>query len=102
MYLRQGLHITVISGDQEFAVLNALTIVLPIAPHLDWDAASQHCGLIEHNIHFLKENICLLCHSLPFMTIPSIMVIRMVLHIITFVNGFLSGVVSSTFFLVKS
>jgi hypothetical protein len=52
MYLRQGFRITVISGDQEFSVLNALTIVLPTIPCLDWVAASQHCGLIEHNICF--------------------------------------------------
>ncbi len=87
MYLLQGFCITVIAGDQEFAVLNALTTGLPTAPCLDWAAASQHCGLIERNICFLKEKICLLCHSLPFMAVPGIMVVHMVLHIITFVNG---------------
>jgi hypothetical protein len=56
MYLCQGFCITLISGDQEFAALNALTTVLPTAPCLDWAATSQHCGLIKHNIHFLKEN----------------------------------------------
>ncbi len=89
MYLRQGFHITVISGDQEFAALNALNTVLPTAPCLDWAAASQHCGLIQCNIRFLKEKICLLCHSLPFTKVPGIMVVRMVLHIMKFVNGFL-------------
>ncbi len=88
MYLRQGFHITVISGDQEFAALNALTTGLPTAPCLDWAAASQHCGLIEGNICFLKKKICLLCHSLLFMTVPGIMVVHMVLHIIKFVNKF--------------
>jgi hypothetical protein len=88
MYLCQGFHITVISGDQEFSALNALTTVLPTAPCLDWVALSQHCGLIKCNIRFLKENLCLLCHSLPFTTVPGIMVVRMVLHIIKFVNGF--------------
>jgi hypothetical protein len=51
MYLCQGFHITVISGDQEFAALNALTTVLPTAPCLDWVAASQHFGLIKRNIY---------------------------------------------------
>ena len=88
MYLRQGFCITVISGDQEFAVLNELTTVLPTAPVLNWVAASQHCGLVELNIRFLKEKICLVHHSLPFTTVPGIMVVRMVLHIIEFVNGF--------------
>ncbi len=77
-----------ISGDQEFSVLKALTTALPTVRCLDWAAASQHCGLIEHNIHFLNKKLQLLCHSLPFTTIPSIMVVHVVLHIIKFVNGF--------------
>ena len=52
MYLRRGFHITVISGDQEFALLNKLTTVLSTAPLLNWAAASQHCGLVERNIRF--------------------------------------------------
>jgi hypothetical protein len=88
MYLHQGIHITVISGDQEFATLNALTTVLSTAPCLDWAAESQHCGLIKLNICFLKEKIHLLCHSLSFATVPDTMVVHMVLHIIKFVNGF--------------
>jgi hypothetical protein len=88
MYLHQGFQITLISGDQEFSVLNHLTTVLPTTPCLDWAAASQHCGLIECNIHFVKEKLCLLCHSLPFTTVQGIMVVHMVLHIIKFANGF--------------
>ncbi len=86
MYLCQGFDITVISGDQKFSALNSLTTILPTTPRLDWAAASQHCGLINCNIHLLKEKICLLCHSLPFTVVPCIMVVHMVLHIIKFVN----------------
>ncbi len=48
----------------------------------------QHCGLIEQNIRFLKKKIRSLHHSLPFERVPGIMVVRMVLHIVKFVNGF--------------
>jgi hypothetical protein len=44
--------------------------------------------LIERNIRFLKEKIRSLRHSLPFERVPGIMVVRMVLHIVKFVNGF--------------
>jgi hypothetical protein len=88
MYLRQGFCFTVISGDQEFSALNALTTVLPTTPCLDWAAASQHCGHIERNTRFLKEKLHSLCHSLPLMMLLGFMVVRMVLHIIKFVNGF--------------
>ncbi len=78
-----------ISGDQEFSALNHVTTVLPTAPCLDWAAASQHCcGLIKCNICFLNEKLCLLHHSLLFTTVPGIMVVCMVLHIIKFANGF--------------
>jgi hypothetical protein len=43
---------------------------------------------IEQNIGFLKKKIRSLCHSLPFERMPGIMVVRMVLHIVKFVNGF--------------
>ncbi len=65
-----------------------LVVQLPTAPKLDWATAAQHCGLIERNIRFLKEKIRSLRHSPPFEQVPGIMVVRMVLHIVKFVNGF--------------
>ncbi len=58
MYLLCGFRIVVIAGDHEFASISELVVQLPPAPKLDWAAASQHCGLIERNIRFLKEKIC--------------------------------------------
>jgi hypothetical protein len=78
----------VIAGDQEFNSISHLIVSLPTAPKIDWAAALQHCGLIERNIQFLKEQIRSLQHSLPFEWVPGIMVVRMVLHIVKFVNGF--------------
>jgi hypothetical protein len=88
IYLLCGFRIVVIKGDHEFDSISDLAVGLPIKPSLDWAAASQHCGLIEQNIRFLKEKIWSLCHSLPFERVPGIMVVRMVMHIVKFVNGF--------------
>jgi hypothetical protein len=88
MYLLRGFRIVVIAGDHEFASISDLVVQLPTAPKSDWAAASQHCGLIERNIRFLKEKIRSLRHSLPFERVPGIMVVCMVLHIVKFVNGF--------------
>ena len=82
MYLMQGFRIVV------FASISDLVAGLPTMPRLDWAAASQHCGLIERNIRFLKEKIRSLRHSVPFERVPGIMVVRMVLHVVKFVNGF--------------
>jgi hypothetical protein len=78
----------VIKGDHKFASISDLAVGLPTKPSLDWAAASQHCGLIGRNIWFLKEKIWALRHSLPFERVPGIMVVRMVMHIVKFVNGF--------------
>jgi hypothetical protein len=88
MYLLRGFRIVVIRRDQEFAYISDLAVALPTKPNLDWAAASQHCGLVERNIRFLKEKTRSLRHSLPFERVPAIMVVRMVLHIVKFVNGF--------------
>ena len=89
MYLLRGFMIVVIAGDHEFASISDLVVQLPTAPKLDWVAASQHCGLIERNIRFLKEKMRSRHHSLPFERVPGIMVVHiMVLHIVKFVNGF--------------
>ncbi len=88
MYLLRGFRIVVIAGDHEFASISDLVVQLPTAPKLDWAAASQHCGLIERNIRFLKEKIRSLCHSLPVERVTGIMVVCMVLHIVKFENGF--------------
>jgi hypothetical protein len=88
MYMLRGFRIVDLSEDHEFAALSELAGNLPGAPNLNWAAAAQHCGLIEQNIHFLKEKICSLRHSLPFEQVPGIMVGHMVLNIIKFVNGF--------------
>jgi hypothetical protein len=74
--------------DQEFNLISHLIMNLPTVPKIDWVAASQHCGLIKRNIQFLKEKIRSLCHSLLFERVLGIMFVRMVLHIVKFVNGF--------------
>ncbi len=88
MYLLHGFRIVVINGDHEFAAISDMVVGLPIMHSMDWVVASQHCGLIKRNIRFLKEKIRSLHHSLPFERVPGIMVVRMVLHIVKFVNGF--------------
>jgi hypothetical protein len=88
MYLLRGFRVVVIKGDQEFAAISDLAVALPTTPSLDWAAALQHCGLVERNIRFLKEKIRSIRHSLPFERVPGIMVVRMVMHIVKFVNGF--------------
>jgi hypothetical protein len=88
MYMLRGFHIIEVAGDGEFAWITDQVASLPTNPVLDLAAASQHVGLIECNIRFLKEKTRLICHSLPFERIPALMLVRMVLHTVQFMNSF--------------
>ncbi len=88
MYMQCGFHIIEIAGDGEFAWIADQVASLPTNPILDLAAASKHVGLIEPNICFLKEKTCSIRHSLPFECIPALMLVRMVLHTVQFMNSF--------------
>jgi hypothetical protein len=66
MYMLCGFHIVEIAGNGKFAWTADQVASLPTNPILNLAAASEHVGLIERNIHFLKEKTRLIHHSLPF------------------------------------
>jgi len=88
MYMLRGFHIVEIAGDGEFAWIADQVASLPTNPILNLATASEHVGLIEHNIRFLKEKSRSIRHSLPFECVPALMLIRMVLHTVQFMNIF--------------
>jgi hypothetical protein len=88
MYMLCRFHIVEIADDQEFAWIVDQVASLPTNPVLDLATASQHVGLIEYNICFLKEETWLICHSLPFESIPTLMLVHMVLHSAQFIIVF--------------
>jgi hypothetical protein len=88
MYMQCGFHIIEIAGDGEFAWIADQVASLPTNHILDLAAASIHVSLIERNICFLKEKTRSICHSLPFERIPALMLVRMVLHTVQFMNSF--------------
>ena len=88
MYMLQGFHIVEIAGNGEFAWIADQVASLPTNPILNLAAALEHVGLIEGNIHFLKEKTRSIHHFLPFERIPALMLIHMVLHTVQFMNSF--------------
>ncbi len=78
MYMLRRFHIVEIAGDGMFAWIMDQVASLPTNPVLDLAAASQHVGLIERC--FLKEKTWSICYSLPFERIPTLMLVRKVLH----------------------
>ncbi len=88
MYMLCGFHIVKIASDGEFAWITDHVAMLPTNPVLDLAAASQHAGLIERNICFLKEKTRSIHYSLTFDCIPAIMLAHIVMHTVQFVNTF--------------
>jgi hypothetical protein len=88
MYMLHGFHIVEIAGNREIAWIADQVASLPTNPILNLAAASEHVGLIQRNIRFLKEKTRLIHHSLPFERIPALGLIRMVLHTVQFMNSF--------------
>ncbi len=88
MYKLCGFGIVEIAGDGEFAWIADQVTSLPTTPILNLAAASKHVGLGERNICFLKEKTRSIHHSLPFECIPALMLVRMVLHTMQFMNSF--------------
>jgi hypothetical protein len=88
MYMLHGFHIVEIAGDGEFAWIADQVASLPTNQMLNFATASEHVGMIERNICFLKEKTRLIRHSLPFERVTALMLIRMVLHTVQFMNSF--------------
>jgi hypothetical protein len=86
--MHHGFHIVEIAGDGEFAWIADQVASLPTMPILILVAASKHVGLVERNICFLKEKTSSTRHSLPFECIPALMLVRMVLYTVQFMNSF--------------
>ena len=78
MYYCRGLRVEIVQGDLEFKPLEQLVKKLPRVPKLDLEAKKEHVGDIERNIIYLKEKFRQLRHTLPFLQIPGVIIVRMV------------------------
>ena len=78
MYHCRGLRVDMVQGDLEFKPLEKLMQELPTVPTLDLAAKEEHVGDIERNTRYLKEKCRQLCHTLPFLQILGVIIVRMV------------------------
>jgi hypothetical protein len=88
MYMLRGFHTVEIAGDGEFDYIADQVASLPTNQMLNFAAASEHVDMIERNVRFLKEKARSIRHSLPFECVKALMLIRMVLHTLQFMNSF--------------
>jgi hypothetical protein len=87
-YLQQGFCVTFIMGDGEFASLEQFTNLLMGWPWLNLTSANKHEPFIERRICVVKERVRLIRHSLPFQTIPKIILTHMVFYGVKLLNYF--------------
>jgi hypothetical protein len=78
MYYRRGLRVEIVRGDLKFKPLEQLVKELPRVLELDLAAKEEHFGDVERNIRYLKEKFRQLRHTLLFVQIPGVIIVRIV------------------------
>ena len=78
MYYCRGLHVKMVQGDLKFKPLEQLVKEPPRVSKLDLASKEEHVGNIKHNTRYLKEKCRQLRHTLPFLQIPGVIIIRIV------------------------
>jgi hypothetical protein len=87
-YLQRGFRITTVSADGEFAPLHAFIESLPGGPRVNLASANEHVPEIERRIRVVKERCQATCYSLPFMRIPTLLMVNIVLNAVKLLNLF--------------
>jgi hypothetical protein len=87
-YLHRGFHITTVHVDGEFAPLKTLIEAMTGGPILNLASANEHVPGIERRVQVVKERCQETQHSLPFHTIPKIMMIHIVLNVVKLLHFF--------------
>jgi hypothetical protein len=94
-YLQRGFHITVVHADGEFAPLQPLIESIPGVPVVNLASAKEHVSEIKRRIWVVKERYWAI--RLPFVRIPNIMTVHIVLNVVKLLNFFSTkGGVSET------
>ncbi len=87
-YLQRDFCVMFITGDGEFAALEQFTNLLMGVPRLNLTSANEHEPFIERRIRVVKERVQSIQHSLPFQTIPKVILTRMVFYAVKLLNYF--------------
>ncbi len=88
-YLQQGFRVTFITGDGEVASLKQFTNLLMGVPCLNLMSPNKHEPFIKHCIRVVKERVQSIQHSLPFQTIPKVILTHMVFfNVVKLLNYF--------------
>jgi hypothetical protein len=96
-YLQRGFHIKMVHADSEFAPLKSLIESMTGGPMVNLASANEHVPEIKRRIRVVKEQCQATRHSLPFETIPKLMMIHIVLNVVKLLNFFpTKGGVSDT------
>jgi hypothetical protein len=86
VYTHRGSSVSTMFMDNEFEVLdNALK---EININLNTAAAKEHVPEIEHMIHVVKERARSYWNTLPFQTMPDIMIVELINYVVMWLNAF--------------
>ncbi|MGL6130279.1 MAG: hypothetical protein ACRCZ9_01525, partial [Fusobacteriaceae bacterium] len=87
-YYQRGFQIMTVTADGEFKSIENHMLNLPGAPRLNLTAANEHEPYVERRIRTIKERVRAIRHSLPFNTVPTVIVTHMVFYVVKVLNNF--------------
>ena len=79
-YLKRGFKITTVHADGELAPVQELIVEMSSGPMVNLTSANEHFPEIERRIRVVKERCRSTRNSLPFMRLPLILTINIVLN----------------------
>ena len=79
-YLKHGFKITTVQADGEFSPLRELIAEMSSGPMVNLTSSNEHIPEIVRIIRVIKESCRSTRHSLPFMRLPVILTINIVLN----------------------
>jgi hypothetical protein len=90
LYSRGGFQVGMVLMDNEFEKLRNLVPVLAV----NMTAAKEHVPEVERRIRLIKERCRGILNTLPFKKMPQIMLVKLIYHVVLWLNAFPTKITS--------
>ncbi len=84
LYKTKGFTVTTLFMDQEFECMQ----ILIDGPALNTTKAYHHVPDIERQLHVIKEHFHGVCSTLPFTSLPALMICKLMKFVVLWINTF--------------
>ena len=86
LYRHRGFIVKVVNADNEFEPIRQGLLTKGISVNIT--SANEHVPTIERRIRLIKERVRSIRHTLPYVTMPKLMVVELVKFVVHWLNAF--------------